>query len=232
MVAMFGLEAWQLEAMGQLVIAAVLGGAVGLEREFHGRAAGFRTHLLVCVGSCLVMILSLHFERVFGHASGQGPIRIDPARLAYSVMGGIGFLGAGAIIKSGITIRGLTTAASLWCIAAIGMACGFATYTLAIFTAALVLFSLLVLNSIERHVEGHWYKIIKVTCEDNPDEIEKVARILEAGGVRILDVDFDRSIKEHSVAITYNVRFRDRSMTPKIYRALSSHGGLSSIRVE
>jgi putative Mg2+ transporter-C (MgtC) family protein len=229
---MFGLESWQFEAMGQLVLAAALGGAIGLEREYHGRAAGFRTHLLVCVGSCLVMILSLHFERIFGGKSANTAVRVDPARLAYSVMGGIGFLGAGAIIKSGVTIRGLTTAASLWCIAAIGMACGFATYALALFTGALVLFSLFALNSIERYIEGHWYKVIRVTCEDRPDEIEKVAQILEAGGVRILDVDFDRNVREHTVTITYNVRFRERAMTSRIYRTLSERGGLTSIRVE
>ncbi len=229
---MLGLETWQLEAMGQLALAAVLGGAVGLEREYHGRAAGFRTHLLVCVGACLVMILSIHFERVFGRLSGQDAVRVDPARLAYSVMGGIGFLGAGAIIKSGITIRGLTTAASLWCIAAIGMACGFATYALALFTAALVLFSLLVLNSIERRIEGHWYKMIRVTCANRPDEIEDVGRLLESENVRILDVDFDYNGKDQTVTITYSVRFRDRSMAPRIYRLLSARAGLFSVRVD
>jgi len=229
---MLGLETWQLEAMGQLALAAALGGAVGLEREYHGRAAGFRTHLLVCVGACLVMILSIHFERVFGRLSGQGAVRVDPARLAYSVMGGIGFLGAGAIIKSGITIRGLTTAASLWCIAAIGLACGFATYALALFTAALVLFSLLVLNSIERRIEGHWYKMIRVTCENRPDEIEDIGRLLESENVRILDVDFDYNGKDQTVTITYSVRFRDRSMAPRIYRLLSARAGLSSVRVD
>ncbi len=229
---MLGLETWQLEAMGQLALAAALGGAVGLEREYHGRAAGFRTHLLVCVGACLVMILSIHFERVFGRLSGQGAVRVDPARLAYSVMGGIGFLGAGAIIKSGITIRGLTTAASLWCIAAIGLACGFATYALALFTAALVLFSLLVLNSIERRIEGHWYKMIRVTCANRPDEIEDVGRLLERENVRILDVDFDYSGKDQTVTITYSVRFRDRSMAPRIYRLLSARAGLLSVRVD
>ncbi|MGB9626349.1 MAG: MgtC/SapB family protein, partial [Phycisphaerae bacterium] len=207
-------------------------GAVGLEREYHGRAAGFRTHLLVCVGACLVMILSIHFERVFGRLSGQGTVRVDPARLAYSVMGGIGFLGAGAIIKSGITIRGLTTAASLWCIAAIGLACGFATYALALFTAALVLFSLLVLNSIERRIEGHWYKMIRVTCANRPDEIDDIGRLLERENVRILDVDFDYNGKEQTVTITYSVRFRDRSMAPRIYRLLSARAGLLSVRVD
>ncbi len=78
---MLGIEPWQSEAMGQLVLAAALGGAIGLEREYHGRAAGFRTHLLVCVGCCLVMVLSLHFERLFGGTSNS-VVRIDPARLA------------------------------------------------------------------------------------------------------------------------------------------------------
>ncbi len=231
---MLGLEPWQTEAMGQLVLAAVIGGSVGLEREYHGRAAGFRTHLLVCVGSCLVMILSLHFERVFGvkYAGPRGPVAVDPARLAYSVMTGVGFLGAGAIIKSGLAIRGLTTAASLWCIAAVGMACGFAMYAVAIFAAALILFSLFALNVIERFVEGHWYKAIRVTCEDHADEIEKVSGILQTNGVRVLDIDFHRDIRARLLTITYNVRFRDRSLIPQIYRSLAECPTLLSIQIE
>ena len=227
------LESWQVEAMGQIVLAAFLGGTVGLERHYHGRAAGFRTHMLVCVGCCLVMILSLHFERAFAHAytDAHNIVRIDPARLAYSVMSGIGFLGAGAIIKSGITIRGLTTAASLWCIAAIGMACGFNQYFIAIFTTGLVLVSLFGLNVVERSVRRNWYKVIRVVCEDQPDEIDKISRILEANSVSILDVTFARNIADRTVSITYDVRYRDREHTPAIYRALASQEGLRSVQL-
>ncbi len=230
---MLALESWQFEAMGQLVLAAALGGLVGIEREYHGRAAGFRTHLLVCLGSCLVMLISLHFERIFGpRYAVRGPVSVDPARLAYSVMSGIGFIGAGAIIKSGLAIRGLTTAASLWCIAAVGMACGFAMYAIAVFAAGLVLFSLFALNVIEKRVEGHWYKVIRVTCDDRAGDIEPITKAIEQIGACILDVDFDHNVRDHTVTITYGVRFRDRSLAPTIYRRLSSYPSLISVRVE
>lgn len=231
---MLHLESWQLEAMGQIVLAAVIGGIVGLEREYHGRAAGFRTHLLVCIGCCLVMILSLHFARHY-HALNPDPqstLRIDPARLAYSIMGGIGFLGAGAIIKYGVYVRGLTTAASLWCTAAIGMACGFGLYFLALFTAGVVLFTLLVLNSIERIIAKHWYKTIRVVCSDNADDIERISTILASHNVTILDMAFDRNLEDHTVTITYEVRYNDRGQSPAIYRTLTQHTGLRSVHLE
>lgn len=230
---MVHLEAWQTEAMGQIVLAAFLGGLIGLEREYHGRAAGFRTHLLVSVGCCLVMILSLHFERQFAGASEEQRqiLRIDPARLAYSIMGGIGFLGAGAIIRHGVGVRGLTTAASLWCTAAVGMACGFAMYVLAVFTGAVVLFTLFALHSVGAAFGKHWYKTIRVTCEDRPDEIEQLGRLLAANGVHVVDTGFDRNLQEHTVTITFEARFKDRRKTPGIYRALAEHPGIRSVRL-
>ncbi|MFZ3209642.1 MAG: MgtC/SapB family protein, partial [Geobacteraceae bacterium] len=107
----YGLD---LVISGQLLLASLLGGLIGLEREVHGRPAGFRTHLLVSLGSCLFVAVSIHFYRLYGNFSGTGPIGVDPGRVAAQVVAGIGFLGAGAIIKDKASVRGLTTAASLW----------------------------------------------------------------------------------------------------------------------
>jgi len=117
--------------LAKLVLAAVLGGLIGLEREIHGRPAGFRTHLMVSLGSCLFVLTSIHFYWSFGNFSGQGPVGIDPARVAAQVVTGIGFLGAGAIIRDKASIRGLTTAACLWVAAALGMAAGAGMYATA-----------------------------------------------------------------------------------------------------
>ena len=99
------------EILLKLVMAAVLGASVGLEREVHGRPAGFRTHLLVSLGSCLFVITSIHFYITFGNFSGVVPFGVDPGRVAAQVVTGIGFLGAGAIIRERASVRGLTTAA-------------------------------------------------------------------------------------------------------------------------
>ena len=109
----------QLEIVLRLILAVAAGGLIGLEREIHGRAAGFRTQILVCLGSTLIMLISIYgFEQ-----SGVGTTR-DPARLAAQVVSGIGFLGAGTILREGTSIKGLTTAASLWVVAGIGLALG------------------------------------------------------------------------------------------------------------
>src|SRR3954463_11629043 len=112
---------WQ--DLGRLALAAALGGAIGFERELRDREAGFRTHMLVCVGSALFTIVSAYGFSDF-LTSGDQVIRADPTRIAAQIVTGIGFLGAGAIIRQGVSIRGLTTAATLWVAAAIGMASG------------------------------------------------------------------------------------------------------------
>src|SRR5690242_9611004 len=112
----FHFSNWTLEAIARLGMAALLGGLVGLERELHGRSAGLRTHLLVALGAATAMVVSLNFAEVFGTVQHPS-IQCDPARIAYGVMAGVGFLGAGAIIHQSGGIRGLTTAAGLWCAA-------------------------------------------------------------------------------------------------------------------
>jgi putative Mg2+ transporter-C (MgtC) family protein len=121
-----------------LLIAAVLGGVVGLERELRGKPAGLRTNILICVGACVFTIISTSL-------SGS-----DPGRIAAQIITGIGFLGAGAIIHSGTGIHGLTTAAIIWIVASVGMACGAGFYFLAVASAFLTLIVLLVLPPFEK----------------------------------------------------------------------------------
>jgi putative Mg2+ transporter-C (MgtC) family protein len=125
----------------RVVLAGVLGGAIGAEREIREREAGLRTHLLVAVGAALFTIVSAYGWRDF-HFSQASGITYDPTRIAAQIVTGIGFLGAGAIIRQGLSIRGLTTAASLWVVAAIGIASGAGYYSAAVITTVLVLVSL------------------------------------------------------------------------------------------
>jgi putative Mg2+ transporter-C (MgtC) family protein len=129
------------EALLRLSLAAVLGGFIGIERELRERQAGLRTHLLVSLGSALFTIVSAYGFHAF-LASGSGVVRTDPTRIAAQIVTGIGFLGAGAIIRQGFSVRGLTTAATLWVVAAVGMACGAGYYSAAALSTALVLLAL------------------------------------------------------------------------------------------
>jgi putative Mg2+ transporter-C (MgtC) family protein len=130
-----------LEVLGRLAVAAALGAAIGIEREIRDREAGIRTHLLVALGSALFTIISAYGFHEF-LASGDPVVRADPTRIAAQIVTGIGFLGAGAIIREGLSVRGLTTAGSLWVSAAIGMAAGAGWYWAALVTTVLTIFAL------------------------------------------------------------------------------------------
>ena len=135
----------ELDLFLNLAASVFLGGIIGFERDYFGKAAGARTHSLVSLGACLIMIVSV---KMVSYA-GDG-INIDPSRIAAQVVSGIGFIGAGAIIQSGASVRGITTAASLWICAAIGLCCGLGKFAIAGFSTLLVLVILFVLPQAER----------------------------------------------------------------------------------
>lgn len=138
-----------LEISFRLVAALAAGGIIGLERSFRGRAAGFRTHALVCVASSLLMLVTVYEHQWFS-AQGGSRVVVDPTRMAQGIMTGIGFLGAGVIVKEGLTVRGLTTAASIWVTAAIGILTGIGFY----FAAGLGVVLTLGTLSLFRWIEG------------------------------------------------------------------------------
>ena len=137
----------------RLVLSVVLSGFIGFERQLHRRSAGLRTHILVCLGSCLIMLTSLYVFDIYKEIAS-----IDPSRIAAGVITGIGFLGAGTIIRDREGVKGLTTAASLWVVAGIGLAVGCGFFSAGISATALTLVVLLIL----RRIEG------KIFCEDGP----------------------------------------------------------------
>ncbi|MFA6600715.1 MAG: MgtC/SapB family protein [Candidatus Omnitrophota bacterium] len=133
----------------RLLAACVCGGLIGLEREIHRKDAGFRTNALVCLGSCLIMLVSLEVHQMF---KNEGPA--DPGRIAAQVVSGIGFLGAGAIIRSQEGIRGLTTAAGVWVASGIGLACGLGLYAPAFFTTVITVVILFVFSKVDKVLRG------------------------------------------------------------------------------
>ena len=142
------LSAHDAELAIRLLVATVLGALVGLERGVHGKDAGFKTYTLVCLGSALMMVLSTEIFLIY-----KGVASVDPSRIAAQVVTGIGFLGAGAIIRSQQgSVRGLTTAAGIWTICGIGMACGVGLYKIAIITTLLVLVVLILFLQVERRM--------------------------------------------------------------------------------
>ena len=172
----------QLEITQRLLLALVFGGAIGLERSYHGRPAGFRTHTLVCLSTALLMLVSA-FEAEWFHLDGGVRSTLDPTRMAQGIMTGIGFLGAGAIIKDGLTVRGLTTAASIWTTAAIGVLTGIGFYFPAVLALGLTLGTLSVFRWLESKVPAQFYAqfIVRFAHDRVMEESEMRALIARHG---------------------------------------------------
>jgi putative Mg2+ transporter-C (MgtC) family protein len=141
---------------GRIIGALVIGGLIGLERSFHGRPAGFRTHALVCIASTLLMLVTVYQSEWMTHLTPEA-IRTDPTRMAQGIMTGIGFLGAGVIFKEGLSVRGLTTAASIWMTASIGILIGIGFWIAAILGALATLLVLSVFRAIENKLPSEFY---------------------------------------------------------------------------
>jgi putative Mg2+ transporter-C (MgtC) family protein len=169
----------------RILIATVLCGLIGLEREFNNHPAGFRTHLLVGLGSCLMMILSLYgFENYIERHTSQ--VQFDPARIPSYVISGIGFLGGGTILVKGATIRGLTTAASIWIVAGLGLVIGAGMYVIAFFTTVIVLMCLVFLNRLEKYMNvKRTRKKMKIVVHSQKTTIDQVIAKLAPYGVTV-----------------------------------------------
>ena len=153
----FTLASDDIQIIIHLVSALTAGAIIGLERSFHGRPAGFRTHALVCLASSLLMMVTMYQSRWIPAGIAIETIRTDPTRMAQGIMTGIGFLGAGVIFKEGLSVRGLTTAASIWITAAIGVLMGIGFYMPAILATALTLATLSIFRWIEARMPAHFY---------------------------------------------------------------------------
>jgi len=181
----------QADLAFRMLVAAVLGAAIGLEREIHEHPAGMRTHLLVSLGSAIFTVLSIYGFQ--GIAANGVAATVDPTRIAAQVVSGIGFLGAGAILKYGTSIRGLTTAASLWTAAAIGMAAGAGEWLIAAVGTFLVVFSLWPLNAIVARLHKPGTRAVRVRLEvGRLEALGDVSRLLADRRVELSGINSQR----------------------------------------
>jgi putative Mg2+ transporter-C (MgtC) family protein len=197
------------EELLRIALAGALGGAIGLERELRDRDAGFRTHLLVALGSALFTLVSAYGFQDFTYGNG---ITYDPTRIAAQIVTGIGFLGAGAIIRQGISIRGLTTAATLWIAAAIGLASGAGYYSAAIATTAVVILALwplrLAANRLMRTVRPDDGRLsVELAAQGSAGE---VLSVLEQNGVRVQSFDIEDAGESRLIGVSAEMPSTER----------------------
>jgi len=197
----FGSEA--LAVLTKLLLAALAGGVIGLEREKHGRPAGLRTHLLVAVGACLMMIISEAFIIKYAAYNAESTIRLDPSRVAAQIVTGIGFLGAGVIIKEGITVRGLTTAASLWLVAGLGMSFGMGFAIAGVMTTVLALLSLIFLKKLEPVINKDRYLDITITARNREGFQDELEQVFTECRMRISSVRSQLDLQHSEITFDY-----------------------------
>lgn len=190
----------------RMLVAALLGGIIGLEREYHGQPAGLRTHIILCVGACLAMCLSNNASYYGTHG--------DVERIAAQVVSGVGFLGAGAIFKYGGGVRGLTTAASIWTTASIGLAAGSGIFVAASAGAAIVLFSLIILNSFEKSfIHEKITRTIVIKGSDHPRFLEEIKTHLNNFKIAVKSISFSKDVVNNQIEVKSVIKvFNDQDM--------------------
>ncbi len=217
----------ELIEIARLSVAAFLGGIVGLERQQRHKSAGLRTHILVSLGSCLIMLISYKL-----YAGVQGLTNADPARLAAQVVSGIGFLGAGTIMKEGLTIKGLTTAASLWVVAGVGLAVGAGYYVGAVTTTILSVLALTYLPRFERlYGCGPSQVAIVVRSVDKPGQIGRIGSYLGTKNVAICDIKIDE-VGKNDIHISVILDVTDRRIIPDIVDGMKGIEGVVDVILE
>jgi putative Mg2+ transporter-C (MgtC) family protein len=212
----------------RLFAAAVLGGAIGMERELRERGAGLRTHLVVSVGSALFTLVSAYGFRDF-IVAGSAYARIDPTRIAAQIVSGIGFLGAGAIIRQGLSVRGLTTAATLWLVAAIGMAAGAGYYDAAVIATLGGLLTLgplrvVAYRALRRFRPEIDRLLVEVPAGGSP---APVIDAIEARGGRVVSMDVAQEGERRSIAVDLELRGTE---APAIVASVAEIDGVLEVR--
>lgn len=214
------------EVMLRLILSAISGGVVGLEREANHSSAGLRTHILVTLGSTLIMLISMYGFQGLGPNNNGG----EPARLAAQVVSGIGFLGAGTILRTGNNIRGLTTAASIWVCGGIGLAIGNGYYLGGVATTIIVLFALRGLVFIQKKLSKGQYELLIVQCKERAGLIGDIGHILGKNNIIIseIKVNSEDNIVEnedHLIEIRFMVKLPSKFLNGSFFdEILTVHG--------
>jgi putative Mg2+ transporter-C (MgtC) family protein len=207
------------DAIIRIIAACIIGGIIGYEREKKNHSAGLRTHLIVCLTSCLVMILSFiwYTESL-----------VDPTRLAQGAITGIGFLGAGTIIRDGNNVRGLTTAASVWMVACLGLLIGSGLYLISIFTTGILIFVLRVMGRLEKKLIKTFQKYhIELEVNEENEILQEIHKLVEDYPIDIESIEMEKENSHIELFIfSYQSKFQ-----PEFIRELSQLKGIKGLKV-
>lgn len=214
-------------ALVRLLLAALAGGLIGLEREMRRQTAGLRTHILICIGASLLTLLSIWMPQSFGLDRG------DPTRIAAQIVSGIGFLGAGAIVKIGNNTKGLTTAASIWSVAALGMAIGGGMWLPAMGALVLILATLTLLEPVERRFfPGERIKLLQIWYDESTADRKRIDEALRAYGLRPQSIDAFQSLTKKQTRINILVKVPINVDIERLFKAIKGTGKVLKIQMQ
>jgi putative Mg2+ transporter-C (MgtC) family protein len=214
----------------RILVGAALGGVIGYERHIHGRPAGLRTHFIVALASATFMVVSTNFVYLqhYGH---DDLVTVDPSRIAASVVTGVGFLGGGAILRTGINVQGLTTAAGLWLVAAIGLSAGAGMYAVSEFATALGVGALSLLRRFERKDDHLLRRKITLVFSEQRPPLAAMRAALEDKGIVVSAAEYERHLDEGRVEVTFEARVPAQA-SDDLIETLEAQPGVRRVRVE
>jgi putative Mg2+ transporter-C (MgtC) family protein len=201
----------------RLLVSLLLSGIIGWERQRNNQAAGLRTHILICLGATLLMMVSIYIPQTFFNFKNG-----DPGRIAAQVVSGIGFLGAGAIFRLGASVKGLTTAATIWVSAALGLAVGVGMYQGAVYVTFLVLFVLEVLEMVEKKFFAkHSLRVLRLHFQTTEVDSKEVVRILRKHGIKTQSVSIDQLLGSSETKLKLLIQLPKESDIKLFYKELN-----------
>ena len=210
-----------------LLFALLLGGAVGLEREYHGRPAGLRTHILVCLSSTMLIMIA----RELGHEEG-GRTVFDPNRMGAGIVTGVGFLGASTVLRSGDFLRGLTTAACIWFVAGLGIVLGAEHYLLGVLCTSIVMLVLTLVNNLASSIQPTLYRRLIVIARRSElvPLVEEIREVLRAERIAVMDVATGHDNERARQEVVFYISMRNEGQSPRVTERVSKLAGVQIAR--
>jgi putative Mg2+ transporter-C (MgtC) family protein len=217
----------------ELLLAGLLGGVIGVEREKHGQAAGFRTNILIGVGACLIMQVSQHIQVIYEQLNNSSVVRLDPGRIASYAIAGMGFLGAGAIIKGQSMIRGLTTASGLWLVTAVGLGIGCGFYIPAVMAVIIAMAVLYGLRTVKRFFLKDVFTRLSVVVDEEHFHLQEFEKLIEEKAYTTIDfINYHKDLIRRSASYHFRMVSRGDEEWREITRELSKTPGVREISWE
>lgn len=221
-----------LDLITRIAVATGLGGIIGFERDLHSRHAGLRTHIIVAMAAATFMVISAQFMFYQGYLDATRHLDIDTSRIAASVVSGVGFIAGGTILRTGLTIQGLTTAAGLWLVTAIGLCAGAGMFIESIAVTIMGFIALSVLRFLEDKNVKWIRRNVSLVMDDGNGRVDQVMLVLKTIGARVYDFDYTKEFDNGKISFSFDVTFPIELGISRLIDLLEKQDGMRQVRIK